>query len=178
MLYFIIYLSQSNKDKFIKNHYLTKTQNGYYFKYGSKQDSYPFLNSIGQALDLTVDDIKSKIISALEKDRSEQVYTSLNNGDIKTQFGDKDNFIKFIKNNSNLDYELMNNLLSIPGILSKEGLNILVFSKKVTIIKVNKLYTIFDGAKITQFDDYKEEESFEEKIPERFPGTGFGFNKN
>ena len=29
-----------------------------------------------------------------------------------------------------------------------------------------------------QFDDYKEEESFEEKIPERFPGTGFGFNKN
>ena len=29
----------------------------------------------------------------------------------------------------------MNNLLSIPGILTKEGLNILVFSKKVTVIK-------------------------------------------
>ncbi len=29
-----------------------------------------------------------------------------------------------------------------------------------------------------QFDDYKEEDSFDKKIPDRFPGTGFGFNKN
>jgi len=125
----------NNKDKFIKNHYLTKTVNGYYFKIGSKQDSFSFLNAVGKALDMSVEDIKSKLIEVLEKDRSSQIYTSLNNGDIKTQKGDVENFIKFIKNNSNLDYELMNNLLSVPGILDSQGLNILVFSKKVTVIK-------------------------------------------
>ena len=126
----------NNRDKFIKQHYLTKTtDNGFFFKYGTSQASYPFLNAIGNCLDMDIKEIISTLIDILDKDRSEQIYTSLNNGDIKTQFGDKENFIKFIKNNATLDYELMNNLVSIPKVLNSAGLNIIMFQKKTIIIK-------------------------------------------
>jgi hypothetical protein len=126
----------NSRDKFIKQHYLTKTtENGFFFKYGSIQTIYPFLNAISTCLDMSVDMIIAKILDTLDKDRSEQIYTSLNNGDIKTQFGDKENFIKFVKNNISLDYDLLNNLLSIPKVLTNGGLNIIMFQKKSIIIK-------------------------------------------
>jgi hypothetical protein len=126
----------NNRDKFIKQHYLTKTtDNGFFFKYGTPQTSYPFLNALANCLDTDIKEILNKLIDTLDKDRSEQIYTSLNNGDIKTQFGEKDNFIKFIKNNATLDYELMNNLVSIPKVLESSGLNIIMFQKKTIVIK-------------------------------------------
>ncbi len=126
----------NSRDKFIKQHYLSKTSNnGFFFKYGSVQTSYPFLNAISTCLDIDVETIVKKILDALDKDRSEQIYTSLNNGDIKTQFGDKENFIKFIKTNNKLDYDLFNNLISIPKVLHNSGLNIIMFQKKTIVIK-------------------------------------------
>ena len=125
-----------NRDKFIKQHYLTKTtDNGFFFKYGTSQASYSFLNAIADCLETDVKTIIKTLIEVLDKDRSEQIYTSLNNGDIKTQFGDKENFINFIKNNANLDYDLLNNLISIPKVLDSAGLNIITFQKKTIIIK-------------------------------------------
>ena len=126
----------NNRDKFIKQHYLNKTtDNGFFFKFGSVQTSYPFLNAIATCLDISVETIINKMVEILEKDRSEQIYTSLNNGDLKTQFGDKENFINYIKNNTILDYELFNNLLSIPKVVTNTGLNIIMFQKKTIVIK-------------------------------------------
>lgn len=123
------------KDKKIRNHYLLETKTGYFFKYGSKQDNYQFLNAISSLFDLNIDDIKNRIISMLENDKNDLIFTSLNNGDIKAQFGTKDKFIDFIKLSSYLDYDLLNNILSIPGTLHKNGINIIVFIKKTIVVK-------------------------------------------
>jgi hypothetical protein len=132
--YFNIY---NDHDKYIKQHYLSKTKNGYFFKYGSIQASQPFLNAIGSCLDLSLDMVLSKIISTLEADKSDQIYTSLNKGDVKTQFGERKNFIEYIKTN-NLDFSMINNLLIIPKVLTKNGLNIIIFKRK--FIKINKTF--------------------------------------
>jgi len=123
------------KQKKIKHHYLIKTDKGYFFKYGSKQDSYQFLNAIASLTDLTLDQIKNKMIETLLKDKNEQIFTSLNNGDIKTQFSNREQYIQFIKNNGYLDFDMINSLLSIPGVIVAGGLNIIIFQKKITVIK-------------------------------------------
>ena len=132
--YFNYSLKRSKK---IKHHYLIKTKNGYFFKYGSKQDEYPFLNAVAALIDKNVDDIKNIIVNSLEKDKNDLIFTALNNGDIKTQFGDKPEFIKHVKMFTYLDFDLMNHILSIPGIITKNGMNIIVFNKITRIIKKN-----------------------------------------
>ena len=123
-----------DRDKYIKQHYLSKTKNGYFFKYGSNQEKYQFLNAVGSCINLNVDEIKKKMINILEKDFTEQLYTSLNNGDIKSQYGNKENFISIIKSNPVLDYDLMNNILCLPNTIYKSGMNIIIFTKKTIII--------------------------------------------
>lgn len=119
----------------IKQHYLTNSPKGFFLKYGSKQNEYSFLNAIGSCMDLTVREIKQKIIDSLEKDVNDKIFTALNNGDIRTGFESKENYIEFIKLNPNLDYESTNHILSIPNIIHKKGLNIIVFRKEITVIK-------------------------------------------
>ena len=122
------------KDKYIKQHYLSKTKNGYFFKYGSNQDRYQFLNAMGSCIDMSPDEIIKKISNILEKDHTEQLYTALNNGDIKSQFGSKDKFIEYINSSPVLDFDLISNILCIPNTIFKNGMNIIVFSKKSIII--------------------------------------------
>jgi len=123
------------KDKKIKHHYLVQTKTGYFFKYGSKQDEYQFLNAIGSIIDLTIDEIKKKIISVMENDKNDLIFTSLNNGDIRTQFNTRDKYIDFIQFNNYLDFDMTNNILSIPGVVTPNGLNIIIFQKRITVIK-------------------------------------------
>jgi hypothetical protein len=126
----------SNKYK-IKHHYLVKTEPYYFFKLGVKQDEFPFFNAVSILFDTTITDIKKRITSFLEHDRSEHLFTSLNNGDIRTQFGSVDGYVKFINNNKVLDFDETNNVLSIPNILHKNGVNFIIFNKKIiTIHKV------------------------------------------
>jgi len=124
-----------DKDKKIKQHYLVKSVNGYFFKYGTRQDSFQFLNAISALFITNVDEMKQKMIKVLEQDKSDMIFTSLNNGDIKTQFGTRENYIDFIKYNGYLDFNIVNNLLSVPGVLEKNGLNILIFQKKLITVK-------------------------------------------
>ncbi len=124
-----------NKTKEIKQNYLTTAKNGYYFKMGSKQDDFPFLNAISIVLNMSVDEIKRKIVKALENDKSDLMFTYLNNGEVRERFNTRKNFIDFIQNNHFLGYELMNNIISIPNVLTKDGLNILVFKEVVKKIK-------------------------------------------
>ena len=123
------------KQKNIKHHYLIKTKTGYFFKYGSKQDEYPFLNAIASILDMTVDEIIKKIIDVLNKDKNEQIFTYINNGDIKTQFETKEKYIQHILQNPNIDFDLINSIISIPKILINGGLNIILFQKYSFVIK-------------------------------------------
>ena len=62
--------------------------------------------------------------------KNDLIFTSLNNGDIKTQFETREKFIEFIMYNTYLDFDLMNDILSIPGIMTKNGLNMVVFQKR------------------------------------------------
>lgn len=119
-----------NKQKKISQHYLIKTETGYFFKYGSKQDEYQFLNAIASLLDITINDIKNKVIEVLEQDKNDLLFISINNGDIRTQFGTRDKYIDFIKYNKFLDFDIMHSIISVIY-----GLNIIMFQKDVTIIK-------------------------------------------
>lgn len=144
--YLEIYFNYAlGKQKKIKNHYLQSSDTGYFFKYGSKQDDYQFVNAMCSIFDLTLDELKNKIISFLEKDKSNQVFTSLNCGDIKTQFKTREEYISKIKNDDILNYEMLNNILSIPKVLTKDGINLIIFQKKNIVIK-----RVFEKEKIRE----------------------------
>ena len=122
-------------EKQIKNHYLVKTL-GYYFKMGVKQDEWMYLNSICAIFDLNIGDLRQKVVDILESDKkSQSIFTSLHNGDIRNRFETIDKYISYINTNSYLEYEYMNDILCLPGTIRKAGINIIIFNKKIKIIK-------------------------------------------
>ena len=144
--YLDIFFNFINKNtKIIKNNYLTSSETGYYFKNGVKQD-YPYINSIAACLDITGEDLKDKLVSVLDNDKKLKLFTSLNNGNIRNQFDSIQEYITFIKNSSVLDYELLDDLISLPDVIKKEGLNIFIFMKQ-------EKFVIQNDTKI-QKDDY------------------------
>jgi hypothetical protein len=124
-----------DKNKKIRHHYLEQTTNGYFFKYGSNQAEYQFLNSVAASLDTDIDAIKQAIINAIESDKTDQIFTSLNGGDIKTQFSTRENYIKFIKTSNYLDFDMTKDIISIPGVLIKGGINLIIFHKREISVK-------------------------------------------
>jgi len=134
--YLDYYLNQmQGKIRKYKDHYLLSSDTGYYFKYGSKQEENNFLNSCAAALDMELSELKNKIISSLTKDKNDMLFTALNNGDIKTSFGKRDKYIEFIQNSSGIKFEAINHIMTIPGVITPNGLNIIIFKKETTIIK-------------------------------------------
>lgn len=146
--YLEIYLNYMfNHQNVIKNRYLLTSKTGYYFKYGSKQVDNKYLNAISAVLDISVENIITHLLKKLQNDKNLILFTSLKSGDIRTQFQTLDEYINYIKTNNQLDYDIINDLLCLPGVLHKEGLNIIIFNKKTKIIKKN-----FD--KVKTKDDY------------------------
>lgn len=135
--YLDIYLNYgTNRQKTIKQHYLTQTgPSGYFYKLGSIQEKQPFLNAIAILLDLSIEDIINKIITTLENDKNEQIFTSLNAGDIKTQFETVASYINYIKTSLNIDFDMISNILFIPNVITKLGIHIVMFDKKTITIK-------------------------------------------
>jgi hypothetical protein len=135
--YLDIYLNYgTSRQKTIKQHYLTQTgTSGYFYKLGSIQEQQPFLNALSILLDLSISDIIDKIIITLENDKNEQLFTSLNAGDIKTQFETLPSYINYIKTSSNIEFDMIYNILSIPNIISKLGIHMIIFDKKTITIK-------------------------------------------
>ena len=117
--------------KKIRNHYLVSTDTGYYLKYGPKQDEHKYLNALSFVLDISSEDLRNKLIKVLEADKHQLIFTSLNNGDVRTQFGTITSYISYIKHNDYLEYPLLNDLICLPGVLRKNGLNIIIFKKKI-----------------------------------------------
>ena len=143
------------KDKIIKNNYLTKSENGWFFKYGTKQDDDIFLSAIGNALDVSVQFIKDRITEKLLKlSNIESIFTSLNNGDIKSQFQTVNSYIRYLHTNFEIEFNLVADILSIPGILHDYGINIIIFNKKTQYLQ-NELdkKTIKDDFNIEYIND-------------------------
>jgi hypothetical protein len=134
--YLDFYLNRSlDRTRKIKHHYLLSAKDGYFFKYGTSQTNFQFLNAIASIYNLSIDELKDKLIKILENDKSDMIFTSLNNGDIRTSFSLRKNYINFIKTNNYLDFELFNHILSMPGVLSQNGTNIIVFKKLSVTVK-------------------------------------------
>ena len=81
------------------------------------------------------DQIKDRLVEVLENDTSDLYFNSLNEGEIISRFKTRENYIYYIKNNSYFDYNLIGHLLSIPKVISKNGINIIIFKSKKNIIK-------------------------------------------
>lgn len=131
----IFFNKMLNKEKKMKNHYLLESITGYFCKLGVKNDEPFYLNSLSQIFDMSIDEIKLRMITKLENDKKNLIYLSLCNGDIANQFENKTKFIEYIKTATILDPYYINDLLSIPDVMSKSGLNILIYNKKTTIIQ-------------------------------------------
>jgi hypothetical protein len=136
-----------NKKKIIKNHYLISAETGYYFKYGVEQSEYYFLSCIAGVIDSTINKIKEEIKNVLLKDKDNIIFTSLGNGDIKTRFNTKEEYINYIYTNKFLDIELLEDIICLPGVLTTNGLNIFLFEKNIKIIN-------------TEFEKKKEKEDY------------------
>jgi hypothetical protein len=117
----------------IKNHYLVESNTGYYFKYTIKHPQFNFLAAISNIFNKSINEIKELAINVIKN--NDNIFTYLNNGDIKSMFKDKESYINYIKNSNYLEYDLIGELLSIPGVLSENGLYYFMFDKKIKIIK-------------------------------------------
>ena len=124
-----------NHDHKIKNHYLYESKSGYYFKYTIRNDSYNFLAAIANIFEKGIDQIKKIIIDFLEKDKDDIYFTYLNNGDIREIFNTKQNFIEYINTSTYLEYDILGELVAIPGVLTKKGLYFFILEKNNLIIK-------------------------------------------
>lgn len=114
----------------IDNHNLVDAADGYYFKYGVKTADSKYLSAISSVFDLSIEQIKKKMVAALENDKGNLIFTSLNNGDIRTQFKTTNTYIEYIKNNRFIDYNLVNDLICTPGVIRKFGTGVIFFQRK------------------------------------------------
>lgn len=120
-----------NKNYTENNHILKSTKPDYYFIVGTNEDQKVnnFLFTIAHSLNITVSDIFNKITKSL----TDEIFNSLNNGMIKLMYKTKDNYINKIKEYSNYENNLktddIKHLLTIPSVLSDNGLNIIIIEK-------------------------------------------------
>ena len=124
-----------NNDQKIKNHYLYESKSGYFFKYTVKHDYFYFLIAIANIYNKTIENLISLVILFLEKDKNNNYFTYLNNGDISESFKEKSKYIDYIKSSNYLEYDIIGELLAIPGCLSEKGINYYILNKKTYIIK-------------------------------------------
>jgi hypothetical protein len=132
--------SLQNKKSIIVQHILKKTEPNYYFGLGTNIKNN-FLSAISKAINISI----PKIVDLVEKNLTEEIFNSLNNGLIKLIYKTKEAYLKKFKNfNGVYDFTKENNkfiakrlmnaddiihLFTIPGILTENGLNIIQFEK-------------------------------------------------
>jgi len=125
-----------NKTMNLKLNYLQSSSTGYFFKYGSVQNNYSYINAIASIFNKSFDELKQSIINALTTKNSNintQRFTYLNKGDIKTRFGTINNYLNYINTSSTLKHDMVDDILCIPGILYEYGLNTFIFEKRIII---------------------------------------------
>lgn len=120
-----------NKKQIQIQYILKETNPDFYYGYGVIHN-FGFLSSIATALGITI----KEMIDRINQNLNEEIFNSLNNGMIKTIYETKENYLKKINNfnTNNSEKKILKDdeiwhLLTIPGIITKEGLNIIVFTK-------------------------------------------------
>jgi len=124
-----------NHDHKIKNHYLYKSESGFFFKFTIKHDKYMFLSAISNIYEIGISELLETIINFINNDTHNIFYTYLNNGDIAESFKNKQDFIEYIKNSNYLEYDIIGELIAIPGVISKHGIKYYILNKEINIIK-------------------------------------------
>lgn len=136
------------KERETKHYYLIKSKTGYYFKLGINVNDQSILSALSAVLGTNIESIIQKITEVLEKDKNDIIFTSLNNGDLKTQFKSRDDYILYLKNTNIIDLNYIYDILSIPKILTVNGINLIIF-QKVPNAKKDKVIE-----QTTKKDDY------------------------
>ena len=123
-----------DNDVIIKNHYLTESNSGYFFKYTVKHNNFNLLSAIANIYELTISEIIDLLIKFLENDTNDKYFNYLNNGDIIETFNTRKEYINFIKISTYLEYDIIGELCAIPNVISKKGINFYILNK-YSIIK-------------------------------------------
>jgi hypothetical protein len=124
-----------NHDQKIKNHYLLESKSGYFFKYTVKHDYYYLLVALASIYEKTIEELIEKIIKFIEADKDSIYFTYLNNGNICESFKERNIFIDYIKTSNYLEYDIIGELSSIPGVISNKGINYYILTKQTIIVK-------------------------------------------
>jgi len=122
-------------DQKIRNHYLLESKTGYFFKYTVKNDKYNFLAAIADVYDKPISDIINNMVTFLKNDKDSAFFTFLNNGDIRESFNSVDKYIEYIQSSNYLEYDIVGELLSLPGVVSKKGTYYYILEKQTIVIK-------------------------------------------
>tara|TARA_B100000767_G_scaffold275543_1_gene313194 strand:- start:4946 stop:10432 length:5487 start_codon:yes stop_codon:yes gene_type:complete len=140
-------------DRLIKNHYLYESKSGYFFKYTVKDNYYNFLAAISNIFDKPIDQLKQMMINKLKNDKNNNVFNYLNNGDIRGAFKIKEDFINYIKNSYYLEYEITGELLSLPNMLTSNGIFYYVLEKSSKKLdKINYYLKCLNTENINRID--------------------------
>lgn len=122
-------------DHKIRNHYLYESKTGYYFKYTIKHEKYNYLAAIANIFEKEINTIIDLMVNFLINDKNDIYFTYLNNGDIKETFKTKQNFIEYIKMSDHLEYDIIGELIELPGLITKKGLYPFILEKNTIIVK-------------------------------------------
>jgi hypothetical protein len=124
-----------NHDQKIKNHYLLESKSGYFFKYTVKHDFYYFLIAIANIYNISINQIIDRMVNFIQADKDNKVFTYLNNGDICESFKTREEYIEYIRTSNYLEYDLIGELTSVPGVLSTKGINYYILTKQTQQVK-------------------------------------------
>nr|QFG73993.1 MAG: hypothetical protein [Megaviridae environmental sample] len=105
----ILFNSSQNNECTIQNNNLVQTDQ-YYFMYGVKTPQLHFIAAISYCLEITINEIKQKLVKALQEKQSHILYTSLNEGNIRLQRSQKD-FSSDIMNAIDMSFALFRDLV-------------------------------------------------------------------
>ena len=115
----------NNLDINIKDHYFQNTKSGYFICFNPKTNDNSFISSIEYLFEIKYDLIISNINKQLNGNYNFFLY--LNNGDIKNMFKNISSYINYISTSDNLDYSILDDLLTLPNIIDINGVNIYIF---------------------------------------------------
>lgn len=120
-----------NKSYTENNHVLKSTNPDYYFIVGTNEEQKVnnFLFTVSYCLNITIQEVYNRI----SKHLTDEIFNSLNNGMIKLLYKTKEKYLEKIKEYSNYENNMktedIKHLLTIPNILTEDGLNIIIIEK-------------------------------------------------
>lgn len=124
-----IYLNLMTKNAIkVDQHYLISTP-GYFFKLGMTQDKNRLLNAISLVLDTSCSSLLKKIKLSLKSERSDILFTCINNGNTKNQFKSINKYINYLNVKEEIELQDISDFFRIPEVITKNGINIVCFKK-------------------------------------------------